>query len=375
MNIRTTLLLAALMWLWLPAGAQTQGEPGYHYAMGYLRGHHFVRQGGDFNVIDTDIEWPEILGGAHPEALQRYISGSVLGTVSCDADSAYAAFVSGYGRLVSGQLDSLPDDRRFCYVTAAARVRTYSPGRWICYELTLHTEPGSLSPVERRHEVRYVVYDMRCGRVLRPDDLLRANVLQGGSVSVEFVERLYAQLSAEQMEQLVSTSIDGMWIEPDGQAVGLKVTCGVADRLMSYEVAMPYAYVRGLMHREARRLVEDAEPTVPLGQAVLPPAVGRDTIYNNVVDSMPRYPGGREAMARYMASFPAPSQAHTGRVQLSFATDTTGQVSHVYVVGPLSPDIDRHAARLVGSMPRFVPGRHQGRPVWVRNAISLYFRE
>jgi protein TonB len=96
------------------------------------------------------------------------------------------------------------------------------------------------------------------------------------------------------------------------------------------------------------------------------------------VEQMPSFPGGESALMRYIAEhlrYPsaAQDQGIQGVVMLRFVVEGTGQFGDVQILKSLDPSCDREAIRVVKSLPRFVPGRQQGRPVNVWFQLPIRF--
>lgn len=62
-----------------------------------------------------------------------------------------------------------------------------------------------------------------------------------------------------------------------------------------------------------------------------------------------------------------------GRVVIVFVIDESGRVTDAKVLRGADPDLDREALRLVESMPNFIPGKSNGKPVKVRYTIPIKF--
>ena len=96
------------------------------------------------------------------------------------------------------------------------------------------------------------------------------------------------------------------------------------------------------------------------------------------VEQMPIFPGGESALMNYIASnlkYPsaAQDQGIQGLVMLRFVVTGTGEVGEVQVLKSLDPSCDREAIRVVKSLPRFTPGRQQGKPVNVWFQLPVRF--
>lgn len=92
-----------------------------------------------------------------------------------------------------------------------------------------------------------------------------------------------------------------------------------------------------------------------------------------------RFPGGDAAMLKYINDnlrYPANAQENgiQGRVIINFLVETDGSLSEVKVVRGADPDLDKEALRLVKKMPRWTPGKMNGKPVRTRNILPITFR-
>jgi len=98
-----------------------------------------------------------------------------------------------------------------------------------------------------------------------------------------------------------------------------------------------------------------------------------------VVEEMPKYPGGDNAMMEFIYSninYPdeAKEKSIQGRVILRFAVMSTGKVGRVSVLKSVNPLLDEEAKRVVESLPDFVPGRQGGKPVNVWYSVPVTFQ-
>ena len=105
---------------------------------------------------------------------------------------------------------------------------------------------------------------------------------------------------------------------------------------------------------------------------------GSDTIYS-VVEEMPEFPGGSEALHKFIADnlrYPEglAENCIQGRVIVDFCVDTHGRVRDPKIKRSLHPALDKEAIRVVGLLPDFKPGRHNGRKANVRLSLPIIFR-
>ena len=122
---------------------------------------------------------------------------------------------------------------------------------------------------------------------------------------------------------------------------------------------------------EARRdvVVEEPEP-------VAEPKT--EEIFKSV-EQMPQFPGGEAALMKFLAShinYPPMAAENNvqGRVVVQFVVDKTGKVGEVKVVRNVDKDLDREAIRVCQALPKFTPGRQNGRPVSVWYTLPIQFK-
>ena len=100
---------------------------------------------------------------------------------------------------------------------------------------------------------------------------------------------------------------------------------------------------------------------------------------HTIVEQMPVFPGGEQALLAYVAShvkYPeiAKEQDVQGIVQLRFVVLENGSIGDVQIVKSLESHCDAEAKRVVKSLPRFVPGKQQGKAVRVWYTLPIRFQ-
>ena len=101
------------------------------------------------------------------------------------------------------------------------------------------------------------------------------------------------------------------------------------------------------------------------------------TVYN-VVEQMPQFPGGEAALLKYVAThlkYPAIAQEQeiSGVVTLRFVVLEDGSVGDVIIMKSLEKHCDEEAKRVVKSLPRFIPGKQQGKAVRVWYTLPVRY--
>lgn len=98
-----------------------------------------------------------------------------------------------------------------------------------------------------------------------------------------------------------------------------------------------------------------------------------------VVDVMPQYPRGDHELLKFIAqSIKYPTDAQEagvqGRVICSFVVDKKGNIVEPKIIRGIDPSLDAEALRVIGMMPRWTPGRQDGKAVRVLYTVPITFR-
>jgi TonB family protein len=97
-----------------------------------------------------------------------------------------------------------------------------------------------------------------------------------------------------------------------------------------------------------------------------------------VVEVMPKYPGGNDAMYAFLGEnikYPEKAQKEgiSGRVYVTFVVEKDGSVSNVEVLRGAEASLDKEALRVVKLMPKWEPGTQKGKPVRVQYNLPIKF--
>jgi TonB family C-terminal domain len=115
--------------------------------------------------------------------------------------------------------------------------------------------------------------------------------------------------------------------------------------------------------KEHKVIVEEKEPEKPFQS----------------VEQMPQFPGGDAELLKYVSSnlrYPtiAAENGIEGLVVVRFVVNKDGVVSDAEVLRSLDPSCDKEAIRVVRSMPKWVPGKQNGRNVAVYYTLPVRFQ-
>ena len=97
-----------------------------------------------------------------------------------------------------------------------------------------------------------------------------------------------------------------------------------------------------------------------------------------VVDEMPEFLGGNEAMNRWLSKnieYPLIAQKNNiqGRVVCQFIVNKDGRITDVQVIRGVDASLDAEAVRVISIMPNWKPGRHDGKNVNVKYTLPIRF--
>lgn len=115
-----------------------------------------------------------------------------------------------------------------------------------------------------------------------------------------------------------------------------------------------------------------------LSGAQLLPAQEAEEPSLTVVEVMPEYPGGQEAMYRYLGkAVEYPGEALEAGIQgvvyVNFIIEKDGHLSGARILRGASPLLDSEALRVVQGMPKWTPGMQSGKPVRVQYNLPIRF--
>ena len=117
--------------------------------------------------------------------------------------------------------------------------------------------------------------------------------------------------------------------------------------------------------------------TTKKGVEVFTP-VEQNPEYFDVVEQMPEFPGGAQALFGFVAKnihYPkaAEDAGIQGRVIVTFVVMKDGSIGEVKVAKGVSPELDGEAVRCVKSMPKWKPGMQKGQAVNVKFTMPISF--
>ncbi len=125
-------------------------------------------------------------------------------------------------------------------------------------------------------------------------------------------------------------------------------------------------------------------PSSNVGHTTIgPPApsqeVSDEEDVKEVAEYMPSFPGGDKALSQWLTKnlrYPAAASetCAQGRVIVSFIVNKDGTIVEPKVIKSVHPALDKEAMRVVSAMPKWQPGRQNGKSVRVKFSLPVTFR-
>ena len=96
-------------------------------------------------------------------------------------------------------------------------------------------------------------------------------------------------------------------------------------------------------------------------------------------EEMPSFPGGEKALMQYIKDntyYPEEmcEGAAQGRVMVGFVINEDGSISDVKILRSLTPELDEVAVKIVKGMPKWNPGKQNGKAVKTKYTVPVSFR-
>jgi protein TonB len=97
------------------------------------------------------------------------------------------------------------------------------------------------------------------------------------------------------------------------------------------------------------------------------------------VEQMPEFPGGDKGLIQFLQKkikYPKRDRDLDieGKVIIRFVVNENGKVTDVHVLRSAEHDLDEEAVRVVKQMPKFKPGKQQGKAVKVYYNVPIVFK-
>ncbi len=141
--------------------------------------------------------------------------------------------------------------------------------------------------------------------------------------------------------------------------------------LTETKVAISIADVKGNDEANGKDIAD-------LKQVVTQAPVEEEKVFD-MIEQMPTFPGGAGELMKYIAGhlkYPTIAQENgvQGRVICQFVVGSDGGVRDAKVLKTLDPYCDKEALRVIMSLPKWIPGKQNGKAVSVKYTVPIVFR-
>jgi len=102
----------------------------------------------------------------------------------------------------------------------------------------------------------------------------------------------------------------------------------------------------------------------------------KDTLIFVIVEEMPEFPGGIEAMNQFIREnlrWPIRDADIEGRVFVGFVVEKDGSLTNFEIIRGVAPVLDDEALRVVKLMPNWKAGKQRGKEVRVQYIVPVNF--
>ncbi len=148
------------------------------------------------------------------------------------------------------------------------------------------------------------------------------------------------------------------------------------NKPVSYNMTIPIKFA--LSDKEKNGAVKQTGTTNDMKTKTVSPQKEKESMVFTVVEQMPKFPGGDEARASFMASnvvYPdeARKKGIQGTVYLSFIVQADGSVTDMKILRGVNELLDKAALEAASGMPNWEPGKMRGKPVAVQFNMPVKF--
>lgn len=343
----------------------------------YVKEHLYYHLGNELNVIDVDIEWPETIDFSTVKPLQRFLSNKLFQVDTDNLKEAYRVFRKRYGEPVTRKFDTLPDDRKYCYIECSLKQMAYSRGHFISYRLFYTSVPASLSSQKGDTVNILFTYDLIHNKILLMQDVLRSNRISGDTAGREFIMSVISGANTN-----IPTDIEALFLTNACLYDKGLIVDAVLEESDGFQ--LPVVSVIGFdAHKNffSKVVVNLFRDQTPVEHSDFVPDT--TTLYGvpfvDAADVAPSFHGGMDSLQHFLSKhvhypdFECINRVQ-GSVLVAFVIDVEGQATDIRVIRSVSPVLDREAARVISMMPRWTPAMKDGKAVAFKMVIPIKFQ-
>ena len=212
--------------------------------------------------------------------------------------------------------------------------------------------------------------------------------LGGNDAMVKFLQENIQYPQFEMDHKIEGRVVVGFVVNEDGSLSDInikrRVSPGIDAEAMRVVSLMPHFRCGRQQGRAVKvnfvlpimfKLADEAVVEAVVQEA---PVAEEPRIYK-FVEQMPSYPGGEKELNAFIQrnmQYPAMERENDiqGRVYYKFVINEDGSLSELVLLRSVSPGLDKEARRLIMLLPKFMPGKQQGKPVKVEFTLPIIFK-
>lgn len=127
------------------------------------------------------------------------------------------------------------------------------------------------------------------------------------------------------------------------------------------------------------QIITDSEGNTLLVKKPVTKKISTDDEIFFIVEEMPEFPGGELELRKFIANqvkYPEEAQRNKiqGKVYVTFVVSKDGSVVDAKIARGVDPVLDQEALRVVGSLPKWKPGKQRGQAVNVQYTVPINFQ-
>lgn len=351
----------------------------------YEKDHIYVQNGDIYYDIDLSLEWPVLT-----TATEENLSMNVFGVEASDMNSAISAYLNRLGTRIDKI--SFFEGIKIHYVTIKLAVADYVSSKYLTTFLYYSDQPAPYmkdKPVLKKTYHTYKWYDN--GIQVSLDDILSKKGINNQKILQE-VNSQYSNLKSGFISKMIPRQIavfgSNLIFQTDIVDADEETNIGATLDMNGWQDCLSEegCYLLGFSPNLVIKNKKASKETEKIVKSEKEITFKKDYIDDStkakvfdVVESLPTFPGGTSALMSFLSSnikYPADAfdAKIMGRVVVQFVVERDGSISNVIVVNMVSPSLDREAARVIMSMPKWEPGRQNGEPVRVKYNVPISFK-
>lgn len=319
------------------------------------------------------------------------IEGVQIVTLSQDKSAGYQLLKERSQADGTFVFEAAPDDRiGFFHVTSQGTyIQSVNPEEWnLSREKTIvmDGEPTPMFREEDRNSTDKEVYEVVENMPEFPDGGM-PGLMKYLSANIRYPEAAHKAGTQGRVTVQFVVGKDGSigdvkvirGVDPTLDAEAIRVISGMPKWKPGTQKGEPVnvRYTVPVMFRLTPEPVDKIDEMIVVGYRN-PDAPVTGEVYE-VADKMPEFPGGMTGLMQHLSkNIRYPAEAHTnniqGRVVVSVIINTEGKVTNAKIVQSVAPSLDAEALRVTDTMPDWIPGTKDGKPVNVKYTFPVVFR-